>query len=639
MANSFENPHCRILWVSDIHFRGKYKGNLNAEGKLKQLYDPFLDKIKSEQQTSPIDYIFLTGDIAFSGSSSDYQAFWDWFIVPLYQFYKELVDNERINGFPKIITIPGNHDISRSDVSIFETFLNKYNTAKNNFEQQSQLILNPDNLPSFLKTFENYSLFFGDNSTYRGINKIWESFFKLDKNDGSTYNEKRLFGHVIDHEKKIIIILVNTAWFSIGDKFNELLVNNKLKKIHKETIDDLVTRGFTGKEIADTVDFYYRELTESILKMRDRISEYGTQITGREILLFDNIEKQIKLFPDYIVITCMHHPVNWLSWGEQYDYDDKGSGSYRFTLNRILAKTDILLTGHEHVPVIKMPEQINEQGNGWHLKAGMFMEDQIDLIEAAKYFEHSRFSIIEISADPYLFKEKRFLYYHPSGDSAFPEWKHYDSGKDEKAYTYTLSNKKGILAEESLPQLISEIGNFDLATFLYNRYGERKYTVKELAKTELYKLYKTESAIEIRLCIVPLKAAFSKLFVPTPFPTEHFLDEIIKTNFVDSRLLKIHFIWPDFLVSDQLKNLYINGDEEHKVIFGKIARYSDMLFNKFRHHFFERFSKISEEKKTKETVELAQIIDFKIVKNIRFVNEPVPFWIFKRYCKPKKTDI
>ncbi len=66
-------------------------------------------KLSCQQIYGKVDAVFITGDIAYSGRSDEYQAFCNNFLLPLKQI-SEFSDSQ-------IFIVPGNHDVN-CDASI-----------------------------------------------------------------------------------------------------------------------------------------------------------------------------------------------------------------------------------------------------------------------------------------------------------------------------------------------------------------------------------------------------------------------------------------------------------------------------------------------------------------------------------------
>ncbi len=594
-----------IVWVSDIHFREIYLTDGNASERLKPFYEAFLNTIGKEQERNQINYIFITGDIAYSGSEADYKMFWDWFIVPLHELYKSLEKDNPKTKFPKIITIPGNHDINLKANSQFMEYLETRDTISNHYINRNEQ-LKLENKDPFLKSFENYS------TTFKKQNEtIWNDFFELGNLDmNSVYSDKRLYGYLVDSERQIIIILLNTAWYSIGSEFNKLLSEKSLNQVNKDNAD-----GFTSEKYYKE---YKNELTK-LLKCKDEIVEYGTQIIGRNLLadVKSGLLQAITDNPNYVVITCMHHPLNWLNWHELYDYLPVVQED--FVLAKILNKSDLLLSGHEHIPIYKQPENI--YGNCKHYEAGMFMEDNLNVLEGNVFFEHSRFSILTIDSDKPTVKESRFLY-----DPTRKEWER----KDEFSNSFILYAKKKLLGKERMAKIIREVNNFKIADFLADKITP-EHKISPVQVHSDYLSYNITLLDESRFCIIPLSSEFHKTQNPEYFMADYFLDKYIKESNKSFKILKIHFIWLDLLVDNKLTTEYLNPrNMQYDDTYHLITKWSDLLFNRFRDRFFARFC----DKETGKTnPDLGNISLFESVMNVRFINEPVPFWHFEKLCR------
>lgn len=100
----------RWLHLSDFHV-GKDEHGENC------LFDYILSNVRKKVDLGkPPSAIFITGDIANTGSKKEYETFLDGFFWPL---------NEIVHTTPcadRIFLLPGNHDVSRSQVRALNTF-------------------------------------------------------------------------------------------------------------------------------------------------------------------------------------------------------------------------------------------------------------------------------------------------------------------------------------------------------------------------------------------------------------------------------------------------------------------------------------------------------------------------------------
>lgn len=98
-----EERRGKITWLhlSDFHI-GK------DDYAARKMFDYIFSHVKQQRDIGIIpDYIFVTGDIANSGESAQYDTFWLEFILPL----QELVGG---NVAERTFVVPGNHDVQRA---------------------------------------------------------------------------------------------------------------------------------------------------------------------------------------------------------------------------------------------------------------------------------------------------------------------------------------------------------------------------------------------------------------------------------------------------------------------------------------------------------------------------------------------
>jgi len=580
-----------ILWISDIHFKAHYVKTDEAKRKLEPFYGAFLEKIEEEQESRPIDYIFLTGDIAFAGTENDYKGFCEWFIVPLYNFFKKWLEEHQDVRWPRIIFIPGNHDISWDKNKQFMTFLQTFSKQNNTYiDRNVQLIKSNEAL--FAKSFANYTAMTKSLSV-----EIQKKFFNLNDLDvGGDYDKHRLFGYIVDHAKQLVIVLLNTSWYSIGDSINTLMVRGEFKKVT------------VGKAAKDDKYYYnkYKAEALNLLKRKDMIAEYGSQVIGRNLFPKEGLLKVFANYPHYVVITCMHHPLNWLNSKELYSYE--GADQKEFILNTILDVSDAVLTSHEHLPISNRVEKIN--AHGWHFASGMFMEDKIDVLEGQVFFAHSRFSTLLIDSDKPNIAEKRYLYNREA-----VKWEPYET------LHYDVLPKKKKLTPERKNKILSSLSSFSIAKLLNGKVPEGFRFPQPQTNTSEYCVYDLRYNDVRRLCIVALSPAFHARQNPALFPSNYFLDELIGTGSPPGT--KIHFIWPDLLVDEALADKYLELSENHDEIFHLLLKKSDLLFNKFKINFFARFCDLQGVPLSGKDNEER----FRAVKELSFINEPVPYWL------------
>lgn len=90
----------RFLHLSDLHLRPSATKRADQDRVLSGL----LEMLRRERASSPLDLIFITGDLAFSGSAAEYEV--------VVAFLRNLLD---ATGVPaeRTFVVPGNHDVDR----------------------------------------------------------------------------------------------------------------------------------------------------------------------------------------------------------------------------------------------------------------------------------------------------------------------------------------------------------------------------------------------------------------------------------------------------------------------------------------------------------------------------------------------
>lgn len=385
-----------ILWLSDIHYCSNYTKD-NKNEIFKSFIDSFLEKCGEFED---IDYLLLSGDVAQRGSKEDYELFFYDILTPLLS---------KLNfKKTKLLVVSGNHDVSRKDAIYFEDFINNLSGKKGGWDD----FLN-ENKEAVEKSFKFYSDSF----------KKFED--RLPNNISKQYKNDFLHGYFVDHEKKAIVILLNSSWFSFGDEFikryfntyfkflnfpvlNESQVKNIVEFISKESennsvkINEFIKEGifnffkniyeidFSKKQIQNIIDYVNKELELSFDCDKDSIKdvlfskrersqiindlvniteEYGKQIINLEAFNeFDFLMNDIKTFNEYVCIQCFHHPINWLSMDERINYNTPTVSKF-FELQNEL---DVLLTGHEHIPVA-YPSDYFKDNSILSIPAGCFI--------------------------------------------------------------------------------------------------------------------------------------------------------------------------------------------------------------------------------------------------------------------------
>lgn len=443
-----------LLWLSDIHFNNEYTEDKTSDS-FKYFVDSFLEYANTlnKRKRSKFDYLLISGDIAQSGEKEDYELFKKVILDPLLNVLSNKI---------KLLIVPGNHDVKRS---LAKGFVNKF-------------LSNSTKRLSFLKE---------ETEDFKGIFNYYSKAFKdydvIPSNYSSLKKNNLLLGYVLDKEKKVLFILLNSSWYSIGDdgflktymeefvfSFNEGKVKNLIKEkleldFEKRHIDfskfssyltgvlssfsDIRESNYYRGKVRDDIDELnikeesFVSKLEEILRISMKLikgdivnkvskisNEYGKQLVGLGVFE-DEVEKILELtstYNDYVVTTIMHHPINWLDWDERIPY-----GKDKF--HEIKKHTDLLLTGHEHVPKGHKAELMNNK-ELLHIQAGCFMNFQ-----NPKDFKinDNWFSTLQINVNKRTVKQDKHYCETKEG------WKQHENGpprKLDKKHTTNLSAKR-----------------------------------------------------------------------------------------------------------------------------------------------------------------------------------------------------
>lgn len=396
----------KAVILSDIHLKAENEVNSSDFSLIKKQFTSFILFLKAKHPK--LDYLILNGDIASSGNAEEYKLFKSLLIEPLKDKYKDI----------KILSVPGNHDINWGKTSFL---LNSLGSEKSTYSKRSEIL--SGYFKKFEKSFANYKTFIEDNH----INTI-----------STGMDESLLFGYQIDFKNKIVFILVNSSWFSIGSKFNNYIVTHCKK---------------------------YRLSVSKALEIKDKIAEFGNQMIADNHISNMNLrEKVFSKHPHFTYITLMHHPLHWLSWNEIYGTDKQNQSSK--SLYSILTQSNFLFTGHEHVPPHVKSSQ-NYTGVH-HIPLGCFLEEFSSETRLTN-IRHNRFSVIEIQNNrKNTFQEKKYVFnympnqhYNPVNILEDIEWNDAITFYPKTNYDFDLIINTPLL-ENRLHELIKSLLNSDI---------------------------------------------------------------------------------------------------------------------------------------------------------------------------------
>ncbi len=580
-----EETFTSILWLSDIHFRGEYLEKASDyEGSLEPFLHSFLKLIR-EKYNNTIKTVILTGDLAFKGSKSDYRALDKKLVAPL----KEIL-GDQVN----FIAIPGNHDVERRGVEVI------FDKIKTDRKELNQVFKDYSNKTKLLNTYtKDYKNLFNDYTSYLKRANI---------NSDINSDKDRLFGYITDSSNKIIYFLFNTAWFCLSASIKTIGINEILNNVGKlENMSDKET-----EEIKNNI--------ERLFELYAYTNENGGQLIGSQLIAdadFFLEEIQSLKFHEYTKITLLHHPFSWLSWEEMYNFEG-GDNSF---LRTIVRNSDLILTGHEHVPEYIVPSLIFDRS--WQIPAGMFLDDNIKLDKSnAENFPHNRFSLLNIYSDraeevKYLYqsdinewklREPKILPFHRKYKYIFDNIDLFTQKKESFLYPPTFvidffKANKGINLRETSPR---DHSNSELEIIdTYDEEGDDTYWIVIRPKVANYYqkelvAFDTDSSHHLDKRLIDLLKKSAAKSVCIVFLT---LDLLVSSQKYDISKSTQLAKWAD--VSTQRSH-----EEVREQLFGEITNEADLHFDRYRHHFFNR----------------PNGLPFDKISSLNFINVVIPYW-------------
>ncbi len=596
----------RILWLSDIHYTDSFQNKENLNRRINLFIDEidtYLKLLKKNTSDDKLQYFIISGDLAFSGKKEDYELLDKELIAPLQKRFKE---NQQC---PIILCCPGNHDLDRSKKNNFNKFIqlidnliNKESAsadgniteaelAQNLYEASNERLLDSGNIKSSEEVFNDYCDY---------AKNLFVTSLKLLDTDqivSSTYTDSNcLYGYVIDKRNKIIFNVLNSSWFSLGNDFDNLL------KVHTEQ---------TGN-----IDI------EKLLAIKKYCNEYGNQIIGLDIINNLQFSKNHEQYPDFYAITIFHHPMNWLKYSHQYDYEKHN----KTPLAHLIDLSDILLTGHEHVNVSSTPNILYT--NTIHIPGGMFIQDSNNFDKGGQ----NRFSILEIDK---VRKELEVLNFYWGKSEGSDNYKWITHKGDENKWKVKFESKSSYFLEsKSLLHTKNEFKKVFNVTRFLNDYILPNATVKKSdCQNDDFSLVYYEDDKKVFLAYVSYKNGVDLFGNSGNSTLFQLCSEFIEDKNYENLEKHLCFLQLDLITEPSIAAEYLSEkkdsgdfilktDKEIRETYSKILKSSDAKFNKFRSDFFSQF----EESK-------GNIDKFSCYIDVRFGNFIVPFWLVEQYIQ------
>lgn len=610
-----ENNIVRIVWLSDIHFSEKYGNRTGIDDAKAQsltaldtMIGKFL-KVIGEYQTDvnhgAIDYVLISGDLAFSSVKGDYEQL----DIQLIGRLKKILGDQT-----RFITVPGNHDVSWADSPFMRHYISTVWTMelkelKKKFpEQRRDFLENTEDY--FTNMFKNYSLFFRE--------AILPTLPPTQLKKSAGYNEGGLYGIIVDKARNIVFNLINSSWYALGTQFDKILMNEFMKEPYDLLKSQMENNPGKAKSS-------FKAAMEKLVLMKNITLEYGEQILGETIMPIKSIFDRLDEHVGSLVVTCFHHPTNWLQYHTKYNIDPVKNDD--LFLNKLLARTQLLLTGHEHVPSTVLPEKLQEEV--LHLKGGRFLQD--DVFE--KNEGENRFSILEIDTNRFSLKELKYCYDWDNKVWNLKKARGIDPDRNmvipRTAYKYVATRKQGWIAKLLDARSLRNI----LEHSFLPEWGD-DVLVQQDAPVKAYGLFRLERSGRVeRYFLIPTgEPAGGKFFAEMmqrqiyAAEQDHCLDPVVALMQAVGTSKTLTIIAPDFLVDEQLEKEYIE-ERSIRETYSQIVKKADFVLNKAKYDFFRRFEMLS--LAGKELIVNGLRFDF--VRDLHISVQPIPFWKLDRY--------
>lgn len=568
MINNKMDININLFWLSDIHYKTFTHKNKKIVSKYLKSFISYARKLSNEVN---YDYLVISGDIANWGDKKEYELFKT-------DILEELL---KVLNYPQVIAVPGNHDVDQKAIIFKEEFIKSIIKNPKNKNRKKDFL--KDNASDFTNNFRGYSEFF-------------DKFYPNSLTSDISKN-KNLFGYLLNKKDKTLFILLNSALYSVGKSIikeyienniiaNEINKKNSICKARQSVLKDIALENDLEYN-SDSVECFRKSSCEYFEKCNKKYigqyaydlwqlsSEYGTQLLGLEVFKesFNEMQNIIETYNDFLIVTIMHHPINWLELNERVHGNNQ-------IFDIIRNNTDLMLTGHEHVSTESLSEYINE-GQLLHIQAGQFLGDP-----KRNLFEDFWFSTISINVIKRTVNQKKHIN-KSEGNSNFRwyESENQSNRKLRKIYSQKLSRDRF----NSLN--INNIYFFKLINALY---GKSIVLLED-------SIFISDTNIYINVL------DHSKIFNVNSFIVK------IKNMVAKNNIKGVYFFCYD--LESSISEQYLKEGSDKLKVLEKIKNDFDFKFDCFRNLFF---SNLSDE----ETIQFSELY---------FINKIIPYWIFESY--------
>jgi predicted phosphodiesterase len=204
----------KISWLhlSDMHIsaNNSFDQNLIHDSLFRDL-ESQLDKFDIE-----LNFIFFTGDVAYTASKEDYEL--------AVIFFNNLCERFNFNK-SNLFIVPGNHDVNRYKVS---KILDDNRRQLGAREEIKEVLENHKILDSYLSRFDNYSEF---------ISALYGTTFKM-SHENYYFSEARTINGT-----EFGVIGLNSAWASYGGRhdcnniyISEIQLSHAIEKVKQSPV-------------------------------------------------------------------------------------------------------------------------------------------------------------------------------------------------------------------------------------------------------------------------------------------------------------------------------------------------------------------------------------------------------------------
>ncbi|HRG32472.1 MAG TPA: metallophosphoesterase [Saprospiraceae bacterium] len=329
----------KILWISDIHFSMDYlKFKPFSEKHDLCAFDFIWNSFVTETNKHEFTHLIISGDLLMGGKVKERENFSNK-LKELLAKIQERTTSKHVNGIP-IIIYPGNHDVNWDSLVIhFNSYLTR---NKDKLKEKGGINILKTYLEEKFFDLKKAEIFKEFGSLYfdlREFNLVGKDF----------YNHKDDWNYALDYydsEYNVLFRIYNSSINSHGDGVKEII------EVIGEAVRDKIGDDKWMEWLVDIVTIF-KEQGNQVYLQSPEISKWQEQIS----------------ISDPLVISCAHHPLEWLQYNMLYD------GNIDAPIPLLKKYSNLHLTSHEH---INPAEYFNYSSEGvLMLKSGKFCDREL----------------------------------------------------------------------------------------------------------------------------------------------------------------------------------------------------------------------------------------------------------------------